>query len=111
MHQAQSTVPTVTLKGASGAAYAFEVYRLDTSFNAVAVVYAISARDPELRHSILYVGQTANLPERFANHHRAPCFTRLGATHVLVFQKYDESERLEIETDLRRFYDPHCNRQ
>lgn len=62
-------------------------------------------------YSILYIGQTGNLSERFDNHHQAQCFNRNGKTHVAVRGEGSEQRRLAIETDLIRKYQTSCNLQ
>jgi hypothetical protein len=100
---------TLTLAGASGAKYNFEVFRLDTSFNPVAAVYAVTRRDSNGQHTVVYIGQTRNLPERFDDHHKEMCFRRHSANCICVHGEGSERRRLAIEADLIANYAPPCN--
>lgn len=66
---------------------------------------------PAGNYSILYIGQTGDLSERFDNHHQAACFTRNGKTHIAIRAESSEQKRLAIETDLIRNYQTSCNKQ
>lgn len=99
----------VTLYGASGASYAFKAYPKHFSWNAVAGNYAI------LRQvgggTVVYVGETANLSDRMACHHRQPCFDRNAWTHLAFRGEGSTAQRLAIESDLMAKYQPTCNRE
>ncbi|MEW8508333.1 MAG: hypothetical protein AB2598_16685 [Candidatus Thiodiazotropha sp.] len=99
---------TVTLKGVSGRSYDFDVYPWGTSFKAVGAVYTVLKKHGT-NFSILYIGQTGDLSERFDNHHKRPCFDRNGKTHIGIHLESAESRRFDIETDLVRNYSPVCN--
>ena len=106
---------TMTLTGASGAEYAFNVYPRSDTFKALGAVYFMSVRtvktDGTGSHTWVYVGETGDLSKRPLNHHRKACFDRQGANALLIHAQSDRSTRLAIETDLREAYDPPCNRQ
>jgi hypothetical protein len=99
---------TVTLRGVSGRSYDFDVYPWGTSFKSVGAVYTVLKRNVT-NFTILYIGQTDDLSERFDNHHKRPCFDRNGKTHIGLHLESDESRRFSIETDLVRNYSPVCN--
>lgn len=102
------------LYGESGKAYEFLVYALDTNFKAAGGVYVFAALGGN-KWTIIYVGQTDNLKrrlnEQLEQHHRIDCIRREKATHILVRLVSGDQARLDVETDLRRKYDPACNRQ
>jgi len=100
----------VTVAGQSGATYDFEVYPWGTSFSQVGGLYLVLKKQTG-NYSILYIGQTGDLSERFDNHHQAPCFNRNGKTHIAVRGEGSEQKRLAIETDLIRNYKTICNLQ
>ncbi len=106
---------TVTFRGQSGTKYEFTAYSRDTSFSAVGAVYFMTKRTKKdeggFEHVHIYVGETGDLSDRPLNHHRKACFDREGANCVCVYTESKKSERLKIETDLREFYDPSCNRE
>jgi hypothetical protein len=99
----------VTVTGASGAQYEFEVYPWGTSFKPLGGVYLVLRKEPTGRYTILYIGQTGDLSERFDNHHKENCFTRNGKTHIAVRLEALESRRLTIESDLIRGINTTCN--
>lgn len=99
---------TVTLKGVSGRSYDFDVYPWGTSFKPVGAVYTVLKKNGT-NFSILYIGQTGDLSERFNNHHKRPRFDRNGKTHIGIHLESAESRRFDIETDLVRNYSPVCN--
>jgi predicted GIY-YIG superfamily endonuclease len=106
-------IATLTLSGKSGDKYDFNVYQFDTSFKQVAAVYAVTKRykkqDGSHTHTIIYIGQTDNLSERFDDHHKAECFSRNNANCICVHKETSEKERLRIESDLLAARDPDCN--
>lgn len=93
----------LTLTGVSGRTYTLERYSFRSSWNSVPAVYAV------LNGRVLYVGQTDNLKERFANHHCALGFVLHSATHVAVLREGSEEMRRAIETDLVSNYRPPLN--
>ena len=107
---------TLTLTGESGSAYAFNVHSKGVVFkDNIACVYYISKRtekaDGTGSHTNIYVGQTDNLKERLANHHRKDCFDRHGYTSVSVHQDGNERSRIDKELDLIGALNPPCNQK
>ena len=99
---------TVTLKGASGRTYEFDVYPWGTSFKPLGGIYTVLKKIP-LNFHIQYVGQTGDLSSRFDNHHKQSHFVRNGKTHIAVHLELSESVRLSKESDLIASYNPVCN--
>ena len=108
-----SKLGTMTLTGASGNKYEFNVYPLGTEFNVIGAVYYVSKRtvkaDGGGEHSKIYIGQTSDMSERFDNHHKADCFNRYGANCLSTHREDNEENRLSIESDLLEAYNPPCN--
>ena len=100
---------TVKAKGASGTSYSFDVYPWGTSFKALGAVYLVLKKSSAGNYTILYVGQTGNLSERFDDHHKDTCFSRNSRTHIGIKPESSERKRLAIETDLVENYKPTCN--
>ena len=104
---------TVTLKGKSGKAYVFEVYKFDSSFNAAAGVYAVTGRrqntEGRYTHTAIYIGQTSDLGGRFDDHHKADCFADHEANSLCLHADENEQSRLVKEGDLIAAYNPPCN--
>jgi hypothetical protein len=62
-------------------------------------------------HRIHYAGQTHNLAERLAGHHRLDAAVSLGATHVLAMMVEAERDRRALETLLRYELRPPLNEE
>lgn len=103
----------ITLKGKSGKEYKFEIYNFKSSWSEVAVIYVVTyaeeKQDGGHTHSILYVGQTDNLKERFENHHKQDCFDRNKANRLCLLLESNEKTRVSIEADLIDRISPPCN--
>lgn len=99
----------ITATGASGTQYVFWVYTWGTTFKAAGGVYLVLRKEQNGNYTIIYVGQTGDLSERFDNHHKASCFTRNSKSHVAARMESAESTRLSIESDLIKKYNPSCN--
>jgi len=108
-----SELGNLTLTGKSGKQYVFEVWPINTAFNAVAAVYAVTKAVQNAKggrtHTVIYIGQTDNLKERFANHHKADCFANHGANCICTHRDDNEKSRLAKEADLIAAYNPPCN--
>jgi hypothetical protein len=104
-----TSVPTLSLRGKSGASYGFNVYSINTEFNFVPAVYGVTRRDAQGNHTVIYVGQTGDMSERMDQHHKWDCFTRNKANCICVHQQKSEATRLAIEQDLIAAYNPPCN--
>jgi hypothetical protein len=95
--------------GKPGQSYAFNIYERNTDFKAIGAVYVMSKVNKDDRYKIIYVGQTGNLSDRPVNHHKTECFDEHGADKLLIHAEEHEKTRLEIETELVRYYNPPCN--
>ena len=106
---------TITFTGFSGLKYEFTAHSRDTKFSAVGAVYFMTKRQKSggggNSHTLIYVGETGDLSNRPLNHHRTACFDKEGANCACIYIEGSKSKRLEIETDLRDYYDPPCNRE
>ena len=101
---------TVNVRGASGTSYRFTVYPWGTNFNPVSAVYLILRKEyPSGSYTILYVGQTGDLSDRFNNHHKQQCFDSNRKSHIGVLMEGSEPRRLNIEADLLGYYQTACN--
>ena len=106
-------IGTITLTGASGTVYDFNVYPYDTKFNSIGAVYYVSKRtekkDGTGSHTKIYIGQSGDLSERFDNHHKELCFEKKNANCISIYKVPYEDKRLDIEEDLIDSYEPPCN--
>ncbi len=101
-------IGTISLNGCSGKIYSFNIYSIDTSFNALGAVYYISKRSNE-NHSHIYLGITEDLSTRFNNHHKQACFDKLKANCISVLLNSSEKDRKKIEEDILCNYNFPCN--
>ena len=104
---------TVSFTGKSGKKYSFDVYKFDTSWKDVSAVYIVTHAKPKSNgghtHSVIYIGQTDNLKERFSNHNKQKCFEENEANRLCILMEQDEKTRLSIESDLIDLHDTPCN--
>jgi predicted GIY-YIG superfamily endonuclease len=101
---------TIIATGASGSKYKFYVYPWGTNLKALGGVYMVLRKTSQNgNHTVLYIGQTGDLSERFDNHHKKSCFDRNQKTHIAAMLESSEKKRLRIEEDLIKNYNPICN--
>jgi len=100
---------TVTLRGASGTVYPFDVYPWGTPFRPFGAVYTVLKHRSDGRFDVLYIGRTTDMSERFDSHHKESCFRMYGRTHIGVHADPSEARRQVIETDLIRGNSTPCN--
>jgi len=104
---------TVKFEGKSGTSYEFTAYERGSSFNKIGAVYFVTKRTKSqsgsFSHTRIYVGETGNLSERMAQHHRKDCFDQHGANCICVYPESDDMVRLAIEKDIMENYDLPCN--
>lgn len=106
---------TLTLKGASGKSYDFNVYSSGGDWKeGVACVYYVSKRtkksDGSGNHTHIYVGETEDLKDRMASHHKQACFDKHNYNAVSVHRKSGgASARQTVEQDLIKALKPPCN--
>lgn len=101
-------VTTILLKGISGRTYDFDVYPWGAPFEPLATMYTVLKWN-QGDYSILYIGQTGDLSERFDDHHKQPCFDRNGKTHIGIHVESIDRKRLLIEADLLAGNSTACN--
>ncbi len=101
--------PTITLTGKSKEKYKFWIFDMDYEFKAQPAVYVVTKCEND-SHTIIYIGETEDLSERFDNHHKADCFKKKGANRLCAKKvEGGEDARTEMETDLIDAYNPPCN--
>ncbi|MCY1019687.1 hypothetical protein [Pyxidicoccus sp. MSG2] len=101
-------VKKLTLTGKSGRPYLFSLYPFNSNWTSVGAVYGVLSGDPA-HPVLLYVGQTEDLQQRFANHHKAFSFALFKATQLAVHLEPNELMRRVIEADLVGHYSPQLN--
>ena len=105
----------VTFQGRVGT-YKFEVYPLDTSFNATGAIYIFAKYAPDQygtgTYTPLYIGQTISLRNRILEHrHHGKwiCVENYGVNCICVHRDTDARSRMEKEADLLVANEPPCN--
>ena len=101
------------IRGGSGNVYKFNVYPIDSNWREIGAVYAVTKRTQNniggVFHTLIYVGQTGDMAERHANHHKADCFEEHEANCICIRAEENEDTRLMIEADLLAGHDWTCN--
>ena len=95
--------------GASGQKYRYWIYELGTTFVRAPGNY-IFARKEAGGMMPIYIGETADLRERFEAHHMMPCIRRNRATHICIHQSpaAGATRRREVN-DIIELLHPACN--
>jgi hypothetical protein len=101
--------PTLSIRGDSGAEYNFTLYPWRQPFSPFGAVYAVLRHDGTSQYSILYLGETADMDQRFDDHHKQRCFDRRGHTHIGVLPEPAPARRQAIAAELIRIHNPPCN--
>lgn len=103
----------LTISSASGMLYEFRAYSWDSVFKAMGVVYVITKRvanrGGRASHTYIYVGETADLSERFDNHPKLDCFKRHNANCICVHADANQASRLRKQAAILRAYTFPCN--
>lgn len=107
MAQAQ----TCQCKGESGKVYQYEIYSIWHEFPAVAgnYIYAKELVPGSGCWSPIYIGQTANLSERFDDHNKMQCILAYSTRILIHWNNGGEQARRDEEKDLIETYSPPCN--
>jgi hypothetical protein len=105
----------IKFTGISKKQYNFELYSYEQYFKYHSGIY-IFLRKQLSDYRIIYIGQTDNFVKRldrdFKYHTQYDCITKNQYTHVALYPVYgSEQRRIDIETDLRRYYSTLCNEQ
>ena len=101
-------IGAITVDGASGLPYSFNVYAFNASLKAVGGVYVVT-RLANDEHTILYIGQTEDLSVIFEDHDKIDCFRKHKANCICVHRDDSKASRLDKEVDLIEAWNPPCN--
>lgn len=103
-------VATIEWTGASGRTYKHWIYKLPPNFKAEPGNYVFAREVSPGRWAPVYIGETADLSERFDAHHKAECIRRNGATHIHAhLNSKGKAARQAEEADLIARWKPSCN--
>ena len=116
-----NTDTKLTLDGASGKQYIFDLFTFDDfselkdAFHALPAIYVFTRRSLGVdgyTHDLAYLGETENLSERFNNHHKEVCIVAHHANCIGLYGVSSNVEDLrQIEADILATYDFPCNEQ
>ena len=99
----------LTVFGRSRRQYQFEVRPRHEPQPAIPGCYIFARKDANGRYSLVYIGHTGDLSERFTNHHKWDCIVRNQATHLCVYFTESTVHARVIEKDLLDNYTTPCN--
>jgi len=101
---------TIQWDGKAGKTYKYWIYRIGQQLKAVPGNYVFAKETESNRFRPIYVGETANLSERFDNHHKMDCIKANGATHICAHvNETGEANRRAEEQDIIAKWNPVCN--
>lgn len=114
---------TTTVKGLSGKEYKFVLYTFDT-FSDVQTnlwlsepaLYLFTHREYSngaYYHTYLYLGETGDLSQRFANHHKEEELKQRQTNCIGIYLDVpqNEADRKQVEKDILSAYKFPCNEQ
>jgi hypothetical protein len=114
--RAEGTMPklgTVSLKGASGRTYEFEVFPRADAFKPLGAVYFLAKRIPiserEAEYTWIYIGETWDMSMRPLDERRKACIDQHEANSLCLHIEDDPGKRARIVADLHRARMPVCN--
>jgi len=99
----------IVFTGVSEKQYTFDIYDLNSQWNEVPVIYVVTRENSDKKHTVIYIGQTDNLKQRFSNHHKQLCFDNNNANRLCLIVEKNENTRLDTESDLVQNYKTPCN--
>ena len=96
--------------GHSGRTYMYNIYEIGVRFRKIPANYIIACETGIKKWKPIYIGETADLSERFDNHHKISCIREKGATHIHVHRNDAGGQvRSAEEADLISRWHPVCN--
>lgn len=103
----------LTLTGKSGNKYKFDVYPFDSELENKNCVYVISNRylndDNKFTHKIIYIDSSNDVIQTKNNLKENKCIIEKDPNCFSVCIENVEEKRIQIEKDLKEYYNPPCN--
>ena len=100
---------TLTLTGASKSSYKFTLYDSVEGLSAGAGCYVFVRETSENKFSVIYIGHTGDLSERFDSHHKWDCITKQEkASHIGLYRTQTKAGAKAAEGDLLAIRNPPC---
>lgn len=102
--------PDIRWTGASGRRYGYWIYPIDAHFRKIAGNVVLARQNESGEWEPLYVGDTRDFDEGFADSDKEECARRHGATHVHVhFSSPSWQIRKAESEDIVAAWKPVCN--
>lgn len=94
--------------GVDGSKYKFDVYPRDIRVNNGPAIYSFLSK-VNGNYRVLYIGQTIDLSERLANHHKWDEAIRHGFEYLAICRSVTSRDLDRVEATLIQRYRPRCN--
>lgn len=89
--------------------YDFEgPYEYESYLQAKSGVYAVLQKQNDGKYRLLDAGESGNVAERIAYHDRKDCWKKHTLNYYVAVKYCNEAERMRIESEVRREYEPPC---
>jgi len=97
--------------GKSGQFYTYQIYELQSDFNALPGNYIFAKETGPARWIPVYIAQSTDLSLGFDRHHAMPCIQEYLATHIHAHANVSGgADRRAEADDLIARWEPPCNR-
>ncbi|WP_432799981.1 GIY-YIG nuclease family protein [Poriferisphaera sp. WC338] len=104
---------TITFTGKSQESHECQVHPLNRDWPdgipAVYFIIRLTNSGDSFKQTLLYIGETQDLKQRFLNHHKDECYNKNNANMICILEVNNEEKRFEIEQDMIAAYQPPCN--
>jgi len=103
-------IDSIPLTGKSSNFYMFEIISFDDLEKYSEGVYIIYSDYNKIPESLIYIGETEQkLSERFDNHHKEGCVSKINNRQIAFHKTSTKKERIDLETDLLLKHNTPCN--
>lgn len=101
---------TLSLEGASGTSYTFNLYTKDTLVNDfIPGIYCLSRRSEDGDDIPVYIGESDNIFRHLANHEKQACFDDHAFDAIGICRTANAERRHATQEDLIKSLQPPCN--
>lgn len=101
---------TLSLEGASGTSYTFNLYTKDTLVNDfIPGIYCLSRRSQDGEDTPVYIGESDNIFRHLANHEKQACFDDHAFNAIGICRTANAGTRQATRDDLIKSLQPPCN--
>ena len=109
-HPEATTSASINWPGQSGKEYSYEIYPLDTPFQALPGNYIYAGQAEDGTWVPIYIAQTRDLHQRLEGHVKVDDAIANGATHIHAhYCSTGQAARCSEERDLLLQWHPVCN--